>query len=144
MTSRPPWPAAPPFFINSGAAAVTHDIPVALGRRVADELRWGRIATLVIAVAAAPVAQFSGRMVAFLGIVGWGLFASTLVPSLAFGLNWDGATREGAIASMATGLAVTLVFETLAYFKVYSFPAGVTVPGLSLVLSMLAFFAVSR
>ncbi len=31
----------------------------------------------------------------------------------------------------------------MAYFKVYSFPVGVTVSGLSLVLSMLVFFAVS-
>jgi Na+/proline symporter len=130
-------------FINIGAAAITHDIPVALGLTVRDELRWGRVATLVIALAAALVAQFSGVMVAFLGVFGWGLFASTLVPALAFGLNWEGATRQGAIASMFTGLAVTLVFETLAYFKLYSFPAGVAISGLSLVLSILVFFGVS-
>jgi Na+/proline symporter len=97
----------------------------------------------VLAVAAAVLAQFSGSMVAFLGIFGWGLFACTLVPALAIGLNWEGATKEGALASMATGLVVTLAFETLGYFKVYSFPAGVTVSGLSLVLSILVFFAVS-
>ena len=44
-------------------------------------------------------------LVAFLGIFGWGLFASTLVPALAVGLNWKGATREGAIASISLGLA---------------------------------------
>jgi Na+/proline symporter len=82
-------------------------------------------------------------MVAFLGIFGWGLFACTLVPALAIGLNWEGATKEGAIASIATGLAVTLTFETLNYFKLYSFPTGITVSGLSLVLSILVFFAVS-
>lgn len=130
-------------FINIGAAAVTHDLPIALGRTVSNELRWGRVATLVIAVAAALVAQFSGAMVAFLGVFGWGLFGSTLVPALAFGLNWEGATKAGAIASISTGLAVTLVCETLAFFKVYSFPTGVTVSGLSLVLSILVFFAVS-
>lgn len=130
-------------FINIGAAVVTHDLPIALGRTLSNELLWGRIATLIIAILAALVAQFSGAMVAFLGIFGWGLFASTLVPSLAFGLNWEGATREGAIASMGTGLAVTLIFETLAFFKAYSFPTGVTVSGLSLVLSILVFFAVS-
>jgi hypothetical protein len=31
----------------------------------------------------------------------------------------------------------------MAYFKVYSFPTGVTVSGLSLVLSLLVFFGVS-
>jgi len=130
-------------FINIGAAVVTHDIPIALGRKVRNELLWGRIATSGIAVSSAAVAQYSGSMVAFLGIFGWGLFAATLVPALAFGLNWEGATKAGAIASMATGLVITLVFETLSFFKVYSFPTGVTISGLTLVLSILVFFAVS-
>lgn len=130
-------------FMSIGAAAVTHDLPKALGRSVSNELLWGRISTVVISVLAALLAQLSGTLVAFLGIFGWGLFASTLVPSLAIGLNWPGATREGAIASIATGLVITLVFETLAYFKTYSFPAGVSVSGLALVLSLLVFFTVS-
>lgn len=130
-------------FINIGAAVVTHDLPIALGRKVNNELLWGRIATLIIAILAALVAQFSGSMVAFLGVFGWGLFGATLVPALAFGLNWEGATKAGAIASMATGLVITLVFETLAFFKAYAFPTGVTISGLSLVLSILVFFGVS-
>jgi len=130
-------------FINIAAAVVTHDLPIALGRAPRNELAWGRISTAVLAVAAAALAQLSGSMVAFLGIFGWGLFACTLVPALAIGLNWEGATKEGAIASIATGLAVTLTFETLNYFKLYTFPTGVTVSGLSLVLSILVFFGVS-
>src|SRR5687768_1437553 len=130
-------------FMSIGAAALTHDIPVALGRRVGNELAWGRISTVVISIVAALVAQASGTLVAFLGIFGWGLFASTLVPALAIGLNWPGATRSGAIASIATGLVTTLGFESAAYFGVFTFPAGVTVSGLSLVLSLLVFFAVS-
>lgn len=130
-------------FINIGAAIVMHDLPVAFGRRLKDELRWGRAATVAIAVAAALVAQYSGAMVAFLGIFGWGLFASTLVPALAVGLNWQGATRAGAIGSIATGLVVTLALETAGYLKVFSFPAGVTASAVSLVMSFLVFFAVS-
>jgi Na+/proline symporter len=130
-------------FMNIGAAAITHDLPVALGRRVRDELLWGRIATVLISVAAALTAQLSGYVVAFLGIFGFGLFASTLVPALAIGLNWEGATRAGAIASIATGLGFTLLFETLAYFRLYSFPAGLTIAGGSLVLSIAVFFVVS-
>ena len=130
-------------FMNIGAAVLTHDLPVALGKHVTNELRWGRISTVLISVVAALTAQVSGTLVAFLGIFGWGLFASTLVPALAVGLNWEGATREGAIASMLSGLVVTLLFESLAYFKVYKFPAGVTVSGAALVLSCLVFFIVS-
>jgi len=130
-------------FMNIGAAVITHDLPVAFGTRLRNELLWGRVSTVIISVAAAAMAHLSGALVAFLGIFGWGLFASTLVPALAIGLNWEGATREGAIASIATGLGVTLVFEVLAYYGLYGFPAAVTISGLSLVLSILVFFSVS-
>lgn len=130
-------------FMNIGAAVITHDLPVSFGRKVKDELLWGRVSTVVITVAAAWLAQVSGTLVAFLGIFGWGLFGAALVPSLAIGLNWAGATRAGAIASISTGLGVTLLFETLAYFGAYDFPTGVTISGAALVLSILVFFLVS-
>jgi Na+/proline symporter len=130
-------------FMSIGAAALTHDLPVAFGRRVGDELFWGRVWTVVLTVLAAGVAQASGTLVAFLGIFGWGLFASTLVPALALGLNWRGATRAGAVASIATGLVVTLLLETLAYLKWFSFPAGVTATAIALVASLLVFLGVS-
>jgi Na+/proline symporter len=130
-------------FMNIGAAVLTHDLPIAFGTRVSNELTAGRLATVVIAVAAALTAQLSGTLVAFLGIFGWGLFASTVVPALAIGMNWPSATREGAIASICTGVTVTLLFETLAYFKAFRFPTGVTVAGAAMVLSFLVFFVVS-
>jgi Na+/proline symporter len=130
-------------FINIGAAIVTHDLPIAFGRRVANELRWGRAVTILIAVAAAITAQRSGTMVAFLGIFGWGLFASTLVPALAVGLNWRGATKSGAIASIMTGLIVTLALETASYWKVFTFPSGVTASAVAMVASFLVFLVVS-
>ena len=130
-------------FMNIGAAAVTYDVPAALRRVVANELGVGRIATVVITLISALAAQLSGTLVAFLGIFGWGLFTSTLVPALAIGLNWPQATRAGAIASIATGLAVTLVLESLAYFHRFTMPGGVSVSALSLVLSLLVFFVVS-
>ena len=130
-------------FMNVAAAALTHDLPVAMGKRVSNELRWGRISTVAISVLAAIVAQASGTLVAFLGIFGWGLFASTLVPALAIGLNWKGATKEGALASIAFGLVSTLLFETLGYMKMFSLPVGVTVSGISLAGSLLIFLGVS-
>ena len=130
-------------FINIGAAVVTHDLPVAFGRRLSNELAWGRAATVVIAIAAAFIAQHSGSMVAFLGIFGWGLFSSTLVPALAVGLNWEGATKMGALTSIAAGLVVTLSLETASYFKIFTFPSGVTASAVALVLSLLTFFGVS-
>jgi Na+/proline symporter len=114
-----------------------------MGHHVRDELRWGRAWTIVLALAGALVAERSGLLVAFLGIFGWGLFASTLVPALAIGLNWTGATRAGAVASIATGLVTTLGLETLAWFRVFQFPSGVTATALALVASLLVFFVVS-
>lgn len=130
-------------FLNVAAAAITHDIPAALGRRLRDELRWGRMATVLLALVAALVATWWRSLVGFLGIFGWGLFASTLVPALAIGLNWPGATRWGALASIGTGLAVTLSLESMAYFGIFRFPAGVTATALALLASLLAFVIVS-
>ena len=130
-------------FMNAGAAALTLDLPVAFGRKLDNELRWGRITTVVLAIVAAGVAQVSGTLVAFLGIFGWGMFASTITPALAIGLNWEGATRAGAIASICTGLCLTLVGGTLAYFKIIKLPTGVDIASLSLITSLLMFFAVS-
>ncbi len=135
--------------LSIGAAAITHDLPRAFGgeRRApgadAAKLRRGRLWTVVLSVAAAILAQQSGTLVAFLGIFGYGLFACTLVPALAIGLNWTGATREGAIASIATGLLLTIAMETAAWLKLLSLPVGVTVSGLTLVSSMLVFVGVS-
>lgn len=130
-------------FLNVGAAAIAHDLPTALGRRIRTELRVGRIATVVIAALAAALALLPGQVVAFLGIFAWGLFASTLVPSLAIGMNWQGATRAGAIASMSMGLVVTLVLESLSRLQVVALPPGVAASGLALVLSIVTFFVVS-
>jgi Na+/proline symporter len=130
-------------FLNIGAAAIVRDLPLAFGRAPINELRSGRMATLVIGVAAALLAQSTGTLVALLGIFGWGLFAACLVPSLALGLTWSGGTRSGALASMACGLAVTLVGELLGYFRIYTIPGGVTVSGVALALSLLVYLVVS-
>lgn len=132
-------------FLSIGAAAITHDIPRALGRERRDEtwLRRGRVWTVALSVAGATMAQLSGTLVAFLGIFGYGLFACTLVPALAIGLTWEGATREGAIASLVLGLAATLALETAAWLKWMTLPTGVTVTGLTLVASLLTFIFVS-
>lgn len=131
-------------FMSIGAAVITHDLPVAFGRKLRNELTVGRITTVGLAIVSTIIAAGSGQMVALLGVFGWGLYASTIVPALALGLNWRGATRAGAIASIATGLSVTLVAELAVWFKFWSPPAGVTASGLALLLSLVVFFVVSR
>jgi len=131
-------------FVNVGAAALVRDLPKAFGLPVREELFRGRVATVILCIAAALIAQFSGFLVAFLAIFGLGLFASTLVPTLAVGLNWEGATRAGAISALVTGLVVTLSLEALAFFSLYQLPGGVTASGAALVASLLVFLSVCR
>ncbi len=131
-------------FLNVGAAAITHDIPRWVGGGWRDPLRAGRGATLALALLATLVALASTTLVAFLGIFGWGLFASTLTAPLAIGLNWSGATRQGAIASIATGLALTLGLEGLVWRGVLTMPAGVSGTAVALVGSIGMFLMVSR
>jgi Na+/proline symporter len=130
-------------FMNVGAAALTRDLPRALGRPLADELAVGRWTTVGLSVAAAAAAHASGTLVAFLGIFGFGLFAATLVPAVAVGLNWRGATRAGAISGLVIGLAGTVVLETLAFLEVWGLPGDLSVPVTALTLALLAFVGVS-
>jgi len=132
-------------FLNVGAAAITHDIPTALGKPVTDELRAGRIATVALAMAAGIVAQTSGTLVALLGIAGYGLLASALVPALAVGLNWPGGTRAGAVASIVTGLLTSGGFGLLTWgdAPVLTVPEGITLSAMTLTLSLGVFLAVS-
>lgn len=130
-------------FLSIAAAAVTRDLPVAFGRVPTNVLGRGRIATVLLTVMGVVLALQSGAVVALLGVFGWGLFASTLVPALGFGLCWPGATRRGAAVSIGAGLTITLVGETLVWAKVVALPAGVSISGLGLVISLLLFFAVS-
>ena len=131
-------------FLSVGAAAITRDLAEATGRSPSDSLVPGRAATVGLALSAALVAHAPGAQVAFLGVFGYGLFASALVPALAIGLNWRGATAHGAVASIITGLGVTLAGESLSYAGVYRLPAGVPWSGVALVAATLIFLAGSR
>lgn len=130
-------------FLSVGAAALVRDLPRAVGRPVADELRAGRWATAAICLAAAATALVSDSLLAFLAIFGWGLFASTLVPALAIGLAWPRATRAGAVASIATGLGLTVLLEGLALAGRWTLPVGVSIAAITLLCSILVFLGVS-
>lgn len=127
-------------FLNISAAALTLDIPT---RSPSNTLRAGRLATVVVAVAAILLALGTTRLVALLGVFGWGLFASSLVPALALGLMWEGATRAGAFASMGIAVFGTLLLESLAHYKLMSLPQGLSAAGVMLVVSLLTFLGVS-
>ncbi|HEX2254712.1 MAG TPA: sodium/proline symporter [Thermoanaerobaculia bacterium] len=100
-------------FLNVGAAALVRDLPRAAGRPLADELRWGRLATVGLGVAAAAFAWAYGDLIALLGTFAFGTFGAALAPALAVGLNWRRVPAAAASASIATGLVLNLVLEFL-------------------------------
>jgi Na+/proline symporter len=136
-------------FVNIGSAALVRDLPHAFGRRLADELLWGRVAVVGVAVAAAVFAYLYGDLIALLGTFAFGTFGAALGPALAVGLNWKRVTAAAATASIATGMAVNLALEFLAkqtWFEALPrppFQAGVLPTAVSLAASFTVLFAVT-
>ena len=104
-------------FLNLGAAALSRDLPRALGRpgfRSLGAARFGSLAVAFAALAVAALHLAGGGLIAFLGTLGFGAFAAALAPTLLLGLAWDRVTARAAAASMAAGLATLLTLEVLA------------------------------
>jgi Na+/proline symporter len=136
-------------FVNIGSAALIRDLPSAFGLRIKDQLFWGRVAVVGIAVAAALFAYLYGDLIALLGTFAFGTFGAALGPALAIGLNWRRVTAAAAISSIATGMGVNLVLEFLAKQTFFDalpkppFQAGVLPTAVSLAASFTALFAVT-
>ena len=97
-------------FLNLAAAAVTRDIPAALGAPKRG-IAAARVSTVVVALVAAGLGAASQRTVAMLGIAGWGFFTAAFLPVFTLGLAWRGATGAGAVAALLGGGAVDVVLE---------------------------------
>ncbi|WP_408955094.1 sodium:solute symporter family transporter [Natroniella sp. ANB-PHB2] len=133
-------------FINIASAAAVRDIPFSLGKELSDEkqLSYGRVAVVVISIITViTVLSLGDRGIALLGAVGWGTFAAPLSPALGIGLNWKGATKEGAIASMLVGLALSVGLELLSMFDIYHLPHGIYIGALAMVVAIITFIVVS-
>ncbi len=103
-------------FLNIGAAAVSRDIPRALGRPIQDdttELRVTQAALTGLTVLSTLVVFYSDALVGILGTIGWGFFAAAIFPIAAFGMNWKGATAEGAVAAAVVGMGFNLLFSAV-------------------------------
>jgi Na+/proline symporter len=131
-------------FLNIGAAAIVHDIPIALrGRPLDRQLMWSRIATAVLLLVSALFALYMENLIALLGTFGWGTFAAAIVPSVALGLNWKRATAAACVASIALSLVLNFALELLNRHNVYTLPYGMNVGCFSLLVSLAAFVAIS-
>lgn len=97
-------------FLNLAAAAVTRDLPAALGRRQRG-IAAARVSTVVIALAAAGLGAASQRTVAMLGIAGWSFFTASFLPVFTLGLAWRGATGAGAVWALLAGGGLDILLE---------------------------------
>jgi sodium/proline symporter/sodium/pantothenate symporter len=97
--------------LNIAAAALTRDLPAALGRSATAGVGPARLATVGVGLAAAVLAAASERPIVLLGVLGWGTFTAALLPVMVIGLNWSGSTRRGAVAALIVGPAVQLALE---------------------------------
>jgi cation/acetate symporter len=98
----------------SGAAALSHDLWVNVVRHgeatETEQLRVARLATLVLGVLAILLGiGFKGQNVAFMVGLAFAIAASGNFPALFLSMFWRGFTTRGAVASMLTGTALTLV-----------------------------------
>ena len=127
-------------FLNIGAAAIVHDIPMAVrGRPLGNELFSARVVTVVLGFLAMTFALYTGDMVALLGAFGWGTFAAALVPTVAIGLNWPRATAAGACTAIAWSLIINLTIKVFAI----PMPLNIDSGAVSLLASIVLFIVVS-
>lgn len=128
-------------FLNIGVAAIVHDIPKAFGRKVfVNELKWARIATVLLAAGAAAFAYFSAEdLVALLGALGWGLFATAIVPTVAIGFTWKRATPLAANTALASGLILFCILQ----FGGIELPYGIDKGAFTLIIALTLFFTIS-
>ena len=133
-------------FVNIAAAALVRDLPRAFGRRVGNELRWGRWAVVAVAVASAGFAWAYGDLIALLGTFAFGTFAAGLAPAVAVGLNWRRVTPAAAVASIATGTGLNVGLELgrrFGWLPEGVLPAGVLPSAVALAASFAVLFVVT-
>jgi Na+/proline symporter len=88
---------------------------------------------------AAGIALVSDTLVALLGAIGWATFAAAIFPVLAIGLNWRGATREGAIVAVVSSLSINIILNVFSI----KLPWGIDGGLVAFVTSIVLFVGVS-
>ncbi|RPI39300.1 MAG: sodium:solute symporter family protein, partial [Methanoregulaceae archaeon] len=106
-------------------------------------LRVSQISVFIAAAITLLMAVNPPDMLVWLIWAGIGIMFSTFAVPLLAGLYWRGATREGAIASMALGLVSALFFGGLSYFKIKIFAMPMHFSFYAFVISVLAMIIVS-
>lgn len=98
----------------SGAAALSHDLWVSVHRKGdaprEEQLLVARAATIVLGIVAIALGiLFKGQNVAFMVGLAFAVAASGNFPALVLSIFWRGFTTMGAVASIVTGTASSLI-----------------------------------
>lgn len=126
-------------FLSIGTAAVMHDIPEAIGKKITRPLAVARITTIVLTVLAAIFAIYSGDLIAMIGAMSWGVFAAAVVPVVTLGFNWKRATAQAANVAIISSLAVHFAFK----FMGWTLPYRIDIGAFTLILSLTIFVGIS-
>jgi cation/acetate symporter len=102
----------------SGAAALSHDLWVSVHRKGdaprEEQLMVARVATIVLGIVAILLGVvFKGQNVAFMVGLAFAVAASGNFPALLLSIFWRGFTTAGAVASIVTGTAASLILIAL-------------------------------
>jgi len=132
-------------FINVAASAIIQDIArSSMHIKFKNEVFAARIGSVAVCIMALAIALSVDRPVGIFGAVASGIWAATLLPVAAIGLNWRRATREGAIAAMVVGLVLSFVLQLLIEFDVFELPYGMLAALPAILIALFVFYVVSK
>ncbi|MFC1692185.1 sodium:solute symporter [Candidatus Latescibacterota bacterium] len=99
------------FFMALATGSITRDLFKVLGHKIPHEqqVKWGRVLTFIVTGLAIAFGYLGGEMVAILGTLGWGFFASVTLPTFTLGLLWKRTSKEAVISGLTVAIVLNLV-----------------------------------
>jgi len=127
-------------FSNIGAGVLARDLPRVLGRQGEPTVQRSRTFSVLVFTFALIFALSVKGLVAYAGILGFGIFAAALTPLLAVGLNWPAANFWSARASLIAGTVAAVAGEAMSRLGLY--PLQIPPACLALLLSFIVFLGI--
>lgn len=132
-------------FVNSGSAVLVRDLwQRAFKLPLRNEVLWARIASLGVVVLAWVLGLTAGEFVVIMGMIASGIWAATILIVVNVGLNWRGASKEGAVATLLWGLPSTVILQLGNTYKWWRLPAGALSAVFTFPISVVLFVVVSK
>ncbi|MFC1607326.1 sodium:proline symporter [Candidatus Latescibacterota bacterium] len=112
------------FFISLATGSIIRDLFEVFGHKIPHErqIRWGRVLTLLVTGLAVAFGYLGGEMVAILGTLGWGFFASVTLPTFTLGLLWKRTSKEAIISGLVVAIVLNLVLVVLQRTHIFILP----------------------